>query len=409
MQDTLPNIIQKRAENQLKFDETELFAPFSAEQLPERIRQKNRGSHALDKLFSTSESVGSSNPSDANSSPIKCLSKEVSEPSAREFSSPSSSTVTDNFTEQNATPCIVPTASSRLISTEFGISDMSSPTSYESGKSNSYHIPPTAHSSPTAVAQIPINSIIPNPNQPRKSFAEASIIKLADSIRQFGIIQPLTVRKLGHLYQLIAGERRLRAAKELGLSTVPCIIREVSEEKSAQMSIIENLLRQDLNIFEQAVAIQSLIDTYSLTQEQIAEKLSTSQSYIANKLRLLRFSQEERDIILSCSLSERHARALLRISDQNLRDKALESVIKNDLNVSSTEELVRSIIDIDADMTEKPQSKPKAYKDIPAFFNAVTRAIDCAKISNLGIKCRKIVGDCFTELTIIIPNTDPNQ
>lgn len=254
------------------------------------------------------------------------------------------------------------------------------------------------------VVEIPINKIASNPNQPRKDFSEAAIIKLADSIRQFGIIQPLTVRKSGHLYELIAGERRLRAAKELCWSSVPCIITEVTEEKSAQISIIENLIRENLNIFEQAIAIQSLIDTYCLTQEQIAEKLSTSQSYIANKLRLLRFSQIEREKILKNSLSERHARALLRINDQSLRDKAIDTIVNNELNVSETEEMVQSMLYNREECTKKPQKDPKAYKDIPSFYNAVNRAIDCAKTGNLNIKCRKIVGEAFTELTIIIPN-----
>ena len=254
------------------------------------------------------------------------------------------------------------------------------------------------------VVSIPICQILPNPNQPRKHFSDASIIKLADSIRQFGIIQPLTVRKSGHLYELVAGERRLRAAKELEWSNVPCIISEVNEEKSAQISIIENLIREDLNIFEQALAIQALIDTYSLTQEQIAEKLSSSQSYIANKLRLLRFSQLERDLILSNCLSERHARTLLRISDNILREKALNTIIKNELNVSESEELVCNIINNVASTENKRDKSKRSYKDIPTFYNAVSRAIEGAKSGNLDIKCRKIVGNNFTELTIIIPN-----
>lgn len=264
-----------------------------------------------------------------------------------------------------------------------------------------------AQSTPIVITPIDVNLIVPNPSQPRHNFSEASILKLADSIRQFGIIQPLTVRKLGHHYELIAGERRLRAAKELGWSSVPCIINEVSEEKSAQISIIENLLRENLNIFEQAMAIEALIDTYNLTQEQVAEKLSSSQSYIANKLRLLRLSTEEREKILENNLTERHARALLRINDQNLRNKILETVINNELNVSSTENLVSSSLENNISTENNAHKKTKLYRDIPSFYNAVTKAIDCAKSSNLGIKCRKIVGESFTELTILIPN-EPN-
>ena len=123
--------------------------------------------------------------------------------------------------------------------------------------------PTTGDGSPTQIVTIEISKILPNPNQPRKIFSEISILKLADSISQFGVIQPLTVRKTGQLYELVAGERRLRAAKELGWKSVPCIISDITEERSAQISIIENLIREDLNIFEQALAIETLIDTYS--------------------------------------------------------------------------------------------------------------------------------------------------
>ena len=143
---------------------------------------------------------------------------------------------------------------------------LSKPEEYEGEKGEIYE----------RVHQIDTNLIVPNPNQPRKQFAEEAILKLADSIRQFGIIQPLTVRKAGDIYELVSGERRLRASKELGLKQVPCIIVSISEEKSAEISIIENLLREDLNIFEQAMAIEVLIDTYNLTQEQVAERLSNS-------------------------------------------------------------------------------------------------------------------------------------
>ena len=169
------------------------------------------------------------------------------------------------------------------------------------------------------ILQIPTCQIIPNPNQPRKTFSQESIIKLADSIKQHGIIQPITVRKQGELYEIVSGERRLRAAKELNMPSVPCIVININDEKSAEIAIIENLIREDLNIFEQATAIEALIDTYGLTQEQVAARLSNSQSFIANKLRLLRLSQAERDIILQNKLSERHARALLRIFDQETR------------------------------------------------------------------------------------------
>ena len=248
------------------------------------------------------------------------------------------------------------------------------------------------------VEQISVNLIAPNPNQPRKAFDEDGILKLADSIRQFGIIQPLVVRKTGELYELVAGERRLRAAKELGLKDVPCIVSSITEIASAEISIIENLLRQDLNIFEQASAIQVLIDTYGLTQEQVAEKLSNSQSFVANKLRLLRLSNSEREKILASSLSERHARALLRIFDPQEREKVLNQIIEESLNVSKTEELIDSIV-----KKEKNAPQKRYYKDVSSFYIAISRAIDQASSSGFKIKSRKIENDSFTELTILIP------
>ena len=260
---------------------------------------------------------------------------------------------------------------------------------------------------PTHITAIEICRIQPNPNQPRKVFSETSILKLADSIRQFGIIQPLTVRKSGQLYELVAGERRLRAAKELGWKCVPCIIANITEEKSAQISIIENLLREDLNIFEQALAIETLIDTYSLTQEQIAEKLSSSQSYIANKLRLLRFSPEEREIILANQLTERHARALLRINDPVSRKSYLAKVIKLQLNVTNTEILVGEYL-AGQDKTSVIDAPHHPKKTVLSFYNTIKRAIEEAKASNLGVKFQKFVGESYTEIVIKLPNSQIN-
>ena len=254
------------------------------------------------------------------------------------------------------------------------------------------------------IMQVSVSKIIPNPNQPRKFFAEDGILRLADSIKQHGIIQPLVVRQCGEYYELIAGERRLRAAKELGLDTVPCVISDINEEKSAEVSIIENIIREDLSIFEQASAIEALIDTYNLTQEQVAEKLSVSQSFVANKLRLLRYNNEEREIILQNNLSERHARAILRIFDHEMRVNVLKQVANKGLNVTKTEELVSSLINPEADMSATNSARDRSYNDTTAFISAINRSIECAKNGNLNIKTRKIVGESYTEITIILPN-----
>lgn len=260
------------------------------------------------------------------------------------------------------------------------------------------------------IHSIDVSKIVPNPNQPRKTFPEFSILKLADSIQQFGIIQPLTVRKIGEEYELIAGERRLRAAKEIGLTTVPCIIISSTEEKSAQISIIENLIREDLNIFEQALAIETLIDTYGLTQEQVAKKLSSSQSFIANKLRLLRLSTSEREEIIKNGLTERHARSLLRIKDVEKRQSVLDYIVQNCLNVNETEVYIDSVLNREKSKDDGSAPKKKhEYKDSNAFYTAIIKALDCARYSELPIKTRKIVGESFTEITIIIPNSAENE
>lgn len=250
------------------------------------------------------------------------------------------------------------------------------------------------------ITRIEVSKIVPNPNQPRKTFSEDSIIKLADSIRQHGIIQPLTVREEGEYYELVAGERRLRAARELGISHVPCIILNINEAKSAEISIIENLLREDLNIFEQAEAIEALIDTYGLTQEQIATRLSNSQSFVANKLRLLRLSKEERDLILQYSLTERHARALLRINDTILRGKLLGIIISESLNVALTEALIESHLNKREIQTAE---KKVTSRTISGFYSTITKAIDSIKSKGINVKSRRVEGDEYTELTILIP------
>ncbi len=200
----------------------------------------------------------------------------------------------------------------------------------------------------SAVLQIKTDEIKPNRAQPRADFDNNSIIRLADSIRRYGILQPLTVRKTANddlfSYELIAGERRLRAARLLGYLTVPCIIIEADEKMSAEMAIIENLLREDLNMFEQAHGFKQLIDNYGLTQADVARKMSLSQSAVANKLRLLRLSYEEQRLILETGLSERHARALLKIEAKELRIEIIKYAASHKLNVANTEQYIEKML-----------------------------------------------------------------
>lgn len=264
-------------------------------------------------------------------------------------------------------------------------------------------------SAPDRILMISPSQISANPNQPRKIFSDDAILKLADSIRQYGIIQPLVVRKSNDGYELVSGERRLRAAKELGLDSVPCVLAQINEEKSAHIAIIENLLREDLNMFEEAQAFESLIDTYGITQEQLAKKLSNSQSYIANKLRLLRLDKETREKILENQLTERHARALLKIRDENERAHVLEKIIEGGLNVTRSEELIERYIsrdmplDAEQDGDSAQISKSSPERSVKALYSSIERAINNVKTSGVNIKSRRVENDDFTEITILIP------
>jgi ParB family chromosome partitioning protein len=204
---------------------------------------------------------------------------------------------------------------------------------------------------------------------------------LADSIRDHGVIEPLIVRRIQSedgsefTYNLVAGERRLRAAKLAGLATVPCVTVDAGEEEAAAIAIIENLHREDLNIFEEASAIASLIALAGLTQEMCARRLSVSQSYVANKLRLLRFSGAVRERILAQGLTERHARALLRLPEAFL-DTAISADERGGLNVASTEKLVEEILAGKTEKKKRPKGRMRgAMKDIRLFYNSVDRAV----------------------------------
>jgi ParB family chromosome partitioning protein len=263
-----------------------------------------------------------------------------------------------------------------------------------------------------AIKLLPVKDISPNPSQPRRFFEAEAIASLADSIRQYGIIQPLTVRHLihGDKYELIAGERRLRAASLLGMESVPCVILETDETESAALAIIENLQRENLNMFEQAAAISSLIRMYDLTQEDIARKLSVSQSFVANKLRLLRYLPEEKTLILSSALTERHARALLRLSGED-RLLALRHVIENHLNVAETEEYVESVLHPSAEKAQKPVEMPKirqkwVVRDVRLFVNSIDHAVDVMRQAGIDAVTTRSETEEEMEIRIRIPKVN---
>lgn len=254
------------------------------------------------------------------------------------------------------------------------------------------------------ISDIPIIKIRPNKAQPRIQFNEYELEALSQSIAENGILQPLTVRKVSNSeFELIAGERRLRASLLAGLKKVPCIVVRCSDKESAVYALLENLQRCDLGMFEEARGISRLIHRYGLTQAQTAVKLGKSQSTIANKLRLLRLSHEEQEWIVNAGLSERHARALLKIVDEKIRREALSKIISDNLNIQQSEELV-SIMLNNCPKVEKPQGRSKAViKDVRLFVNTINKAIDTMRLAGIDAKSNKKDTENFIEYTIRIP------
>lgn len=245
--------------------------------------------------------------------------------------------------------------------------------------------------------------ISPNIYQPRKHFNEESIEELAQSIKLYGIIQPLSIRKLGsENYELVAGERRLRAAKKLGLNEVPAIIIDITDKDSAAIALLENLQREDLNFIEEAEAYHNLIKDHSYTQEQLAEVIGKKQSTIANKLRLLKLDMETRNIILENKLTERHARALLKLPTLELQKKILNAIISKSLNVMKTEQLIEQELlkltkqEVAADIKKRIKGvfSPRVY------INTVKQVFDKAGID--AVYASKDLDDCI-EITVKIP------
>lgn len=254
------------------------------------------------------------------------------------------------------------------------------------------------------IVELPIIKIRPNKAQPRKLFNEGELTALSQSIAENGILQPLTVRKItpGE-YEVVAGERRLRASALAGLKKVPCIVIKCSDKESAVYALLENLQRSDLGIFEEARGISKLIRRFGLTQEEAARRLGKTQSTIANKLRLLRLTYEEQEWIINAGLSERHARTLLRIDDEYLRREVLSKIISDNLNTRQADELV-SIMLNDCQQPQKRQGINKAViKDIRIFVNSINKAIETMRLAGIDARMGKTDTDSFIEYTIKIP------
>ena len=254
----------------------------------------------------------------------------------------------------------------------------------------------------TRVQYIPLGRIRPNPQQPRRSFDEEGLAELAASIRSCGILQPLTVRRAGDGYELVAGERRLRAARIAGLREVPCLVAQVGEEDSALLALMENLQRRDLDCWEEAQAIARLISRYGLSQEEAARRLGRAQPTVANKLRLLRLPEDVRALLRENGLTERHARALLRLQDPEVQRRAAGDMVRRGMNVAQAEAYVEKLLQ-SAQVTPPRGRSTYIIKDVRLFLNSVDRGLHLMRQAGGAAGWNRQDTDREILLTIRIP------
>ncbi|GAB6085942.1 ParB/RepB/Spo0J family partition protein [Alkaliphilus crotonatoxidans] len=256
------------------------------------------------------------------------------------------------------------------------------------------------------VIEIAINNIIPNPYQPRKAFTKISLEELSQSIKAYGILQPISVRQIGEeKYELIAGERRLKAAKLANLNSIPAIVhRDYNDKDSAVLAIIENLQREDLNFLEEAEGYQNLIQDHGFTQQELALQIGKNQSTIANKLRILRLRQDIKNMLLEHNLTERHARALLKLPDDDLRKIALEKIIKYDYNVKRTEEIIQGLLEeIGKEKEPKASQKIRSFMNYRIYINTIKQAYEAIKDKQEKAEFNQIDKGDYIEVTVKIP------
>ena len=238
-------------------------------------------------------------------------------------------------------------------------------------------------------------SIRPNPSQPRKVFREEALAELADSIRQHGILQPLSVRRVGNTYELIAGERRLRAAQMAGLIDIPCIVMNMTDKESGMAAMVENLQRQDLDFIEEARGISLLMESWSMSQEQAAKLLGKSQSAVANKLRILRHSPQVLTALREGNLTERHARALLKLPTEPQKMAAIDAIVREGMSVARTERYVEQLLLRQAD-------EPRAV-NVGAFLSNLNQSLALIQRSGIGAISERRETEDQIVLTITIP------
>ena len=262
------------------------------------------------------------------------------------------------------------------------------------------------------VVQIPISEIVPNPHQPRTEFDYNDISSLAESICQNGILQPLSVRKVDRGYELIAGERRLRAAKLVQLRYVPCIILDISARTSAVLALVENIQRQDLSFFDEANAIEKLISYYGMTQEDAAVASvmlgCQKRGEVLDAVRYLELSDEEKELITKFNLTERHARALLRLGSKEERLEIINRVIKFNLNVERTEQAIDEYIGKAKDK-ESYRKRSKVFQNVKIFVNTINKAVETMKAAGIPADSKKIQNEDYIEYRVKIPIMNGNK
>ena len=250
------------------------------------------------------------------------------------------------------------------------------------------------------ILYLPVDAIVPNPNQPRSIFTQPELEELADSIRALGVLQPLTVRRREGQWELVAGERRLRAARLAGLAEVPCLSIQTDSQSSSLLALVENLQRRDLDFWEEALALRRLIDTYHVSQEEVARRLGKSQSAVANKLRLLKLPEEVLSLLRAHGATERHARALLRLDLPQQQLEAARCVAGQNLTVAQTEALVERLLAA----RPSPKKRPTfIVKDVRLFLNTITRSLDLMRSAGVNAQCRRQDTEDEILLTIHIP------
>ena len=258
------------------------------------------------------------------------------------------------------------------------------------------------------IVYLRMDSIKPNPYQPRKQFGNTSLDELSASIKQYGVMQPITVREIAYgKYEVIAGERRLRASRMAGFSQIPAIIVEADDNKAAILALLENLQREDLSYMEEAEGYCNLIKEHGFTQEELAQKIGKSQSTIANKIRLLKLSPIIKKILSDNELSERHARALLKLSSEQLQLKVIKIVLERSFNVKRTEELVEAAIR-KVSLSEQRASNEnprvtRVIKDMRIFINTIRQSVELMKSSGINAKATQIDRGDYMEFIVRVP------